>query len=578
MQFSSRTTLGAFFVFCALVSGALFSTHHTKQDVTSPTALGTAFAETPAEADSKKPNNTHQQDQDLAKQIKRLHKLGEFDKALEISNRVLKSDPPDLEAYDPRWRLITKMFSEADAKKRIGSEIEALLHAHPETPELLNAAHWGYRHLPGRAKNIPNSLFDKMLQYPKTELHLLALLGFAERNEDASQKWHYYQRVIDEFTASDVPVLSWYLLAYEQMLWLVEEGRSLASDDYVDELIDRYLKAHLAFCQDTQQSLAWAYVVAVESRLKHNNRLDKALEILERAEARLGEEEEQKWIKRYEGSIEETRKDISRLRAEIYLRQERWREAYDGLLENAPDFSRSLWERFNERAINYFYMLGQSAERIGEWETARRYYADVHFAPKPHAEARAGLERVYHQIEQAETVDTFAAFLKDTEAEYRRREAADLDKFRQEFITKRLNKKATDFRLETLEGETYSLSAMAGKIVLLDIGASWCGPCIGVMPEVKLVYERFSKNDDVVVLGINDGETPERVRKFLDEHEQPWPVLLDQHQAVRKAYQFKGIPFFIVIDKAGNWQYSFLGSHLINGQPLIWMIEALLSD
>ena len=98
------------------------------------------------------------------------------------------------------------------------------------------------------------------------------------------------------------------------------------------------------------------------------------------------------------------------------------------------------------------------------------------------------------------------------------------------------------------------------------------------MPEVKRVYKHFSKNDDVVVLGINDGETPEQVRKFLDEHEQPWPVLLDQHQEVRKAYQFKGIPFFILIDKAGNWQYSFLGSHLINGQPLIWMIESLLSD
>ena len=66
-----------------------------------------------------------------------------------------------------------------------------------------------------------SSLFDKMLQYPKTELHLLALLGLAERSEEASQKWHYYQRVIDEFTASDVPVLSWYLLAYEEMLWLI---------------------------------------------------------------------------------------------------------------------------------------------------------------------------------------------------------------------------------------------------------------------------------------------------------------------------------------------------------------------
>ena len=272
------------------------------------------------------------------------------------------------------------------------------------------------------------------------------------------------------------------------------------------------------------------------------------------------------------------RKDFPRLRAEIYLRQEQWKEAFDGLLANAPDFSESLWARFNERAINYFWMLGRSAEGIGEWETASRYYADAHFSPKPHVEARAGLERVYHQMARGQTTDTFEAFLKDTEAEYRIREAVDLDKFRQEFITNRLNKKATDFRLETLEGETYSPSAMTGKVVLLDVGASWCGPCNISIPEVKTVYKHFSKNDDVVIWGINDGETPEQVRKSLDEHQQPWPVLLDRSQQLRKAYQIKGIPFFIVIDKAGNWQYSFLGSHLVNGQPLIWMVEALLSD
>ena len=95
---------------------------------------------------------------------------------------------------------------------------------------------------------------------------------------------------------------------------------------------------------------------------------------------------------------------------------------------------------------------------------------------------------------------------------------------------------------------------------------------------LKPSYKHFSKNDDVVIWGINDGETPEQVRKSLDEHRQPWPVLLDRNQQLKKAYQIKGIPFFIVIDKAGNWQYSFLGSHLVNGQPLIWMIEALLSD
>ena len=240
MKLSNRTILGALSVCYVLVFGALFFTQYTIQDRTSFTTFGTAFAETA---------NKHQQD--LATQIKTLHKSGEFDKALEISEHVLKSNPVDLQAYDARWGLIVKMFSEADAKKRIVSEIEALLQTHPETPEILNAAYWGYKHLPGGDKNIPNSFFDKMLQYPKTELHLLALLGLAARSEDASQKWHYYQRVTDEFTASEVPELSWYLLAYEEMLWLAEEDRSLVSDDTLDKLIDRFLKAHLFFCQKT---------------------------------------------------------------------------------------------------------------------------------------------------------------------------------------------------------------------------------------------------------------------------------------------------------------------------------------
>ena len=188
------------------------------------------------------------------------------------------------------------------------------------------------------------------------------------------------------------------------------------------------------------------------------------------------------------------------------------------------------------------------------------------------------MERVYHQIGQRETVDTFGAFLKDTEAEYRIRESTDREKIQQRLITNRLNKKATDFRLETLEGETYTLSAMRGKVVLLDVGASWCGPCIAVMPEVKIVCERFRKSDDVVVWGVNSGEAPHQVRKFLDEHQPPWPMLLDPHREVSKAYQIEAIPFFILIDKAGNWQYSFGGSHLMDGQPLIWMIEALLAD
>ena len=521
-------------------------------------------------------DDTHQQD--LATQIKEYHQIGEFDKALEISARALESNPADLEAYRSRWRLIADMFSEEEAKEKVCPEIESLLGTQHETPEVLSTAYWGYRSLPGDADNIPRILLDKMLQHPGTKVYQSALFGLADQSPEAHEKWHYYQRLIDECSASDVPGLSWYLLGHEHLLWLAEDDRSLASDDQLDELIDRLLKAHLSHCQDTQHAFNPAYTQAVKCRLKFNIRLDKALEILECAEIRMGgKEEQERFVQYYKKSIEEAFKEIARLRCEVYVRQKRWREAYDGLAANAPDFLESLSSRFNESAINYFWMMGRSAEGIGEWEKARCHYADAHFAPTPHAESRAGLERVYHQIEQG-SADKFDAFLKRAETEYRIREAADREEIRQKILRDKLNKKATDFCLETLEGETYTLSAMRGNVVLLDVSASWCGPCNEVIPQIKTIYDQFSDVDEVVIWGINDGETPEQVQKFMGEHQLPWPLLLDRRKQVREAYQIGGIPFFILIDKRGTWQYSFLGCNLISGQPLIWMVETLLED
>ena len=53
---------------------------------------------------------------------------------------------------------------------------------------------------------------------------------------------------------------------------------------------------------------------------------------------------------------------------------------------NAPDYLESLWARFNESTINYFYMVGRSAEGMGDSEKARRYYAHAYFAPIPRCE------------------------------------------------------------------------------------------------------------------------------------------------------------------------------------------------
>lgn len=519
----------------------------------------------------------NKEQQTLSEQINDLCRSREFDKALEISEQVLESNPPDLKAYNTRWELMTDIFSETEAKERIYPEIETVLQTHPESSDLYYTVHMGYKRLPGRAKNVPIEIFNKMLNYPGTDTYLVALLELAELNEDEDQQWHYNERVINECTITDGPS-TWYMAAYENMLRLVERNRSLADGGYIDELIDGLMNAHLYYCNETQQKHIWAYTNAVKYRIKLSNRLDKALKTLDRAEIRLEEKEEQEWLERKKGSLEYAYEEISRLRGKVYYHQEKWREAHDSLNEYAPDFLDSFWARFGEETIDYLYMLGRSAEGIENWEKAKYYYADAHFAPTPHPDAQSGLKRVYQQIKKRNPTTTFEAFLKDTEAEYEIRKEADRIHICQQVLSKRINEKAEDFRLETLDGESYTLSDMSGKVVLLDVSASWCGPCNLVVPQLKLVYKHFSMSKDFVFLGVNNGEKPEQVQKSLDEHNLPWPVLLDPDWELAEAYNVRSIPYFILIDKNGYWQYTFKGLHIVNGQPLICMIESLLSD
>ena len=77
-------------------------------------------------------NDNHQQD--LATQIENHHRSGEFDKALEISERAVESNPADLKACGSRWELIAEMFPEEEAGKRVRPEIESVLRNTPGEP------------------------------------------------------------------------------------------------------------------------------------------------------------------------------------------------------------------------------------------------------------------------------------------------------------------------------------------------------------------------------------------------------------------------------------------------------------
>lgn len=126
---------------------------------------------------------------------------------------------------------------------------------------------------------------------------------------------------------------------------------------------------------------------------------------------------------------------------------------------------------------------------------------------------------------------------------------------------------APDFTLETLEGDTVSLSDYRGKIVFLSFWQTWCPPCVQEMPHFDAMMK---ESDDVVVLAVNalPGEggslaTAERaVRDFIDENGFSFPVLLDRDGAVfgMSAYASQYIPANYVIDREGVLRVRMQGA------------------
>jgi len=110
---------------------------------------------------------------------------------------------------------------------------------------------------------------------------------------------------------------------------------------------------------------------------------------------------------------------------------------------------------------------------------------------------------------------------------------------------------APDFSLKTLDGQTVKLSDFRGKVVLVNIWASWCPPCRAEMPAFERVYQNY-KGQGLIVLAVDSTvqDTISNAKKFVDENGLSFPILLDEGGIVTRLYQVQSLPnsFFIGAD------------------------------
>ncbi len=111
---------------------------------------------------------------------------------------------------------------------------------------------------------------------------------------------------------------------------------------------------------------------------------------------------------------------------------------------------------------------------------------------------------------------------------------------------------APDFSLNDLQGQHRRLSEFRGKVVFLNVWATWCPPCRLEMPSMEHLYRRLKDRDFVMLAVSEDEDGVPPVQKFVDQMGITFPVLVDPEGVVPGRYGVTGYPETFIIDRQGR--------------------------
>jgi cytochrome c biogenesis protein CcmG, thiol:disulfide interchange protein DsbE len=131
---------------------------------------------------------------------------------------------------------------------------------------------------------------------------------------------------------------------------------------------------------------------------------------------------------------------------------------------------------------------------------------------------------------------------------------------------------APDFTLQDSD-HTVSLHDYRGKVVVLNLWATWCPPCIEEIPDLQLLQQRMG--DKVTILAVSYDDTESAYTRFIRSHQMGFLTVHDRYHQLRDLYQPTGPPETYVIDRSGKILRKFIGPQHWGGDEMVQYLQKL---
>jgi peroxiredoxin len=114
-----------------------------------------------------------------------------------------------------------------------------------------------------------------------------------------------------------------------------------------------------------------------------------------------------------------------------------------------------------------------------------------------------------------------------------------------------IKRQDANFTLTDMQGKSWTLKDLKGKVVMVNFWATWCPPCQKEMPDLEALYNQYT-DQGFVILALSQDDETEKVAPFIAERKITYPIFLDPGQKIGKLFEVNGIPKSFVYDRDGK--------------------------